>query len=61
MPEDDGLSPLDYEWSHLMKKLKARSPADHRRWRAATAPEPHPIFRIEPGGVASWEVGSKMR
>ncbi|MBM4442241.1 MAG: DNA lyase [Candidatus Rokubacteria bacterium] len=46
---------LRYEWRHLMKKLRARSPAHHRRWRSVASPEPHPLFRIGPGGVAPWE------
>ena len=46
---------LRYEWMHLMKKLKVRSPAQHRRLRSVDAPEPHPLFCIEPGGVEPWE------
>ena len=46
---------LRYEWLHLMKKLKARSPADHRRLRSVDDPDAHPLFRIKPGGVEPWE------
>ena len=42
---------LDYEWRHLMRKLRARSPAVHRRWRGTAAPEAHPLFRLHPGGI----------
>jgi len=40
---------------HLLRKLRARSPAFHRRWRGMSAPEPHPVFRIRPGPVEPWE------
>ena len=46
---------LDYEWCHLARKLEARAPS----WLAGVAclrPEPHPLFIVEPGGVAPWEV-----
>ena len=46
---------LDYEWKHLMRKLRARSPTLHRRWRDVARPEAHPIFRVVQGGVAPWE------
>lgn len=45
---------LRHEWRHLLRKLKSRSPATHRRWRRA-APEAHPLFRIGPGPVEPWE------
>lgn len=46
---------LSYEWAHLLRKLRARSPALHRRWRAQRIPAPHPLFRVGPGPVALWE------
>ena len=49
------LGQLEYEWQHLLRKLRARSPAFHRRWRGMSAPEPHPVFRIGPGPVEPWE------
>ena len=45
---------LAHEWVHLGRKLAARSPDDARRW-AATAPQPHPLFHVVAGPVASWE------
>ena len=45
---------LDYEWDHLLRKLRARSPELYRRWRGKVA-EAHPLFRIVPGPVESWE------
>lgn len=46
---------LDYEWRHLLNKLSVRSPAVHERWRKLERPDPHPLFRIRPGAVESWE------
>ena len=44
-----------YEWLHLMKKLRVRNPALHRRWRSVEAPDSHPLFRIRPGAIEPWE------
>lgn len=46
---------MDYEWRHLLDKLRHRSPRWHAHWRSERAPDPHPLFRIVPGGIASWE------
>lgn len=46
---------LDYEWQHLLGKLRARSPALYRRWRSVVSPESHPLFRITPGPIELWE------
>lgn len=46
---------LAYEWKHLMRKLRARSPRLYARWRRAARPEPHPMFEITRGGIESWE------
>lgn len=45
---------LAREWEHLGAKLAVRSPADAERW-GSSAPGPHPLFRVVPGEVASWE------
>ncbi len=49
---------LEFEWRHLMNKLKTRDP----QWRARLAKvrrsQPHPLFRVVPGGVAPWEKGA---
>jgi hypothetical protein len=46
---------LDHEWRHLLAKLAARD----RAWRSSLAgiarPRAHPLFRIVPGHVESWE------
>jgi hypothetical protein len=46
---------LDYEWQHLLRKLRGRSRNLYARLRRAASPEPHPIFHIVPGAVESWE------
>ena len=46
---------LAHEWRHLLDKLKRRNPDLHRRWVRTRIPEPHPIFRVVAGGVATWE------
>ncbi len=52
---------LLYEWEHLRKKLRTRDPKRFRELRSVEAPEPHPLFRIVPGGVESWEIlGGKV-
>ena len=44
-----------YEWKHLMRKLAARNPALHRRWKSARRADCHPLFRRVRGPVAHWE------
>jgi hypothetical protein len=46
---------LDYEWSHLLAKLRTRAPELHHRFREVSKPDAHPLFRIIPGEVAGWE------
>ncbi len=47
---------INYEWAHLLAKLKTRDPARHQASRGIKQPLPHPLFRIIKGGIASWEV-----
>jgi len=47
---------LNYEWSHLQQKLHARSPNWLEPFRLIDLPDPHPLFRVIDGGIASWEV-----
>jgi hypothetical protein len=45
-----------YEWEHLLRKLRSRSPSQHRRWRVLKSlPEAHPLFDIRPGSIETWE------
>ncbi len=53
LPETKGQ--LLYEWSHLKNKLQIRSPERYLGLAAIVDPEPHPLFRVIPGEVRSWE------
>jgi len=46
---------LLYEWQHLKRKLRARSPACYRRLLREGSPAPHPRFVVVAGGIAEWE------
>jgi len=50
-----GSGQLAWEWRHLQNKLSVRSPAVLARWSGVPAPACHPLFRLQPGPVASWE------
>lgn len=43
------------EWEHLLRKLRQRQPAHYRQLVRLTRPEAHPLFRIVPGAVRTWE------
>ena len=45
---------LAWEWQHLAAKLAVRDPA-RRHAMAGQTPRPHPLFRVVPGPVESWE------
>jgi hypothetical protein len=45
---------LEYEWEHLLLKLRTRSPVVYRRLRLES-PTAHPSFRIIAGPVERWE------
>jgi hypothetical protein len=46
---------LEYEWNHLLRKLRARSPKLYAHWRREASPASHPLFEIVRGGIESWE------
>ncbi len=46
---------LEYEYKHLLRKLRERNPAHYRRVRGVGKVEPHPIFKPIPGDVEDWE------
>jgi len=50
---------LEYEWLHLLAKLKVRDPQRLRELAAVKRPEAHPLFRVVRGGVAQWEKRSE--
>ncbi|QBQ55779.1 pyrimidine dimer DNA glycosylase/endonuclease V [Nitrosococcus wardiae] len=46
---------IEYEWNHLLKKLKARSSNVYDMNRGVVDKEAHPLFRIVSGGIEDWE------
>jgi hypothetical protein len=46
---------LAYEWKHLLRKLRARSPKLYARLSRGASPQAHPLFEIVRGGIESWE------
>lgn len=46
---------IAYEWRHLLRKLKLRSPGLYAQVFVLTEPQPHPVFRVLAGDVAAWE------
>jgi hypothetical protein len=53
IPETSGQ--LLHEWAHLKAKLRTRAPEVYRNFKRVKMPDPHPLFRIVPGGVKEWE------
>ena len=49
---------LEFEWVHLLEKLRVRAPELARAHEAVSTPRPHPCFRVVPGPVAAWERGA---
>jgi hypothetical protein len=48
---------VEHEWHHLMTKLATRDRETFARLDQVKCPRPHPIFRIVPGGIETWEKG----
>ena len=46
---------MEYEWNHLLAKLKVRNLALYRKWRVIQPPEAHPMFRVSSGKIEVWE------
>ena len=47
---------LEYEWKHLVAKLRVRDPSWLENFISLPLPEPHPLFQLVLGPVAEWEV-----
>ena len=60
LPMRETAGQLDYEWKHLLRKLRRRSPGRYRELRRLRRPEPHPLFRIIPGPLREWERGATV-
>ncbi len=46
---------LQFEWVHLLAKLRQRNPGWLKKVQSVRRVEPHPLFKIVPGGVEEWE------
>lgn len=46
---------LEYEWQHLLGKLKRRAPAHYEKVVARTGLIAHPLFEVVPGTIEPWE------
>ena len=46
---------IEFEWHHLMEKLRARDPKWQAQLASVKTPKPHPLFRVVRGTVAKWE------
>ncbi len=46
---------IEYEWQHLFGKLKVRDRKTYSMNRTVARPQPHPLFRVVPGGIEEWE------
>jgi hypothetical protein len=47
---------LEYEFQHLLKKLRWRDPDRYELLKNEKNIQPHPIFFVIEGGIESWEV-----
>jgi len=52
---------LLFEWSHLKRKLRKRSPKSYRACRKIEVPTAHPLFRIVPGPKRKWEKANSRK
>jgi hypothetical protein len=46
---------VEYEWHHLMEKLRIRDPEWGALLGRTRRPEVHPLFRLVAGGIEHWE------
>jgi hypothetical protein len=52
---------LQFEWGHLLEKLRARNPQWRARLEGELRPRQHPLFRARRGPRAEWEKGTAER
>jgi hypothetical protein len=46
---------IQFEWRHLLAKLRRRDRKKFLEIRAVSRPKPHPLFRVASGGIEDWE------
>lgn len=47
---------LDYEFAHLMNKLRQRDLERYHLFQDEKNPQQHPLFEIIQGEIESWEI-----
>ena len=47
---------MQYEWNHLLKKLKVRDPLKYKQLKSLKKFLPHALFKIIPGKIEPWEI-----
>jgi len=47
---------VQYEFQHLLRKLKKRNPSLYRLHKNVKTPTLHPMFKRVRGGIAEWEI-----
>ncbi|MCF7823518.1 MAG: pyrimidine dimer DNA glycosylase/endonuclease V [Candidatus Marinimicrobia bacterium] len=47
---------LDYEFKHLLNKLEKRDPLRYRQLKGLKELEPHSLFIVIDGDIATWEI-----
>lgn len=47
---------LEYEWNHLLNKLRTRDPERCHSLESLNKIEPHPLMTLIPGPIAPWEI-----
>lgn len=47
---------LEYEFTHLMRKLKTRDPSRYKMFKDRERISTHSLFRVVKGDIALWEV-----
>lgn len=52
---------MEFEWQHLVEKLRGRDVQWLREVDAKIRPQPHPSFRVVSGGIETWEKGDRSR
>ena len=48
-------SQVDYEWQHLMNKLRQRNPNLYEQLHGVETVAVHPLFKLIPGPIENWE------
>ncbi len=46
---------LEYELNHLRQKVKHRDGEHYQKLCDLKQPQPHPVFKVVPGGIEDWE------